>query len=155
MNKRPISIRDANRVVGQWHRHSRPTGPRAKFAIAAEQDGQLVGVAIVGRPKARHLDDGWTAEVLRVATNGCRNACSFLYGACWRAVIALGYRRLVTYTLASEPGTSVKAAGGRRDGDVPADTWHRPSRPRLDADLFGEPVTPEGDKVRWIWGAAA
>lgn len=99
----PVSIRDASAFVAQHHRHHRP--PRgAIFAVAVAVDAVIVGVALVGRPVARNLQDGWTAEVLRVATTGERNACSALYGAAWRAARGMGYRRLVTYTLPSEGG---------------------------------------------------
>jgi hypothetical protein len=91
------------------------------------------------------LDDGWTLEVNRTATDGAPNACSFLLGACWRAARALGWRRLVTYTLASEPGTSLVAAGWRRVGEVSGRSWHRDSRPRVD-------LHPTQDKIKWEAG---
>src|SRR5215468_10390775 len=106
---------------------------------------------ITGRPVARALQDGWTCEVLRVATDGAPNACSLLYGAACRAARALGYRRVVTYTLATEPGSSLRAAGFERDKGVRAEkTWGRPSRPRVQTDLFGEAQRPTGAKVRWV-----
>ncbi|MFV2102138.1 XF1762 family protein [Micromonospora sp. LOL_024] len=94
----PVTFAQSCAFVHDWHRHHRP--PRGhKFSIgAADQDNVLVGVAVVGRPVARLLDDGLTLEVTRVATNGHRNACSLLYAAAWQAAKALGYRRLVTYT---------------------------------------------------------
>jgi hypothetical protein len=88
------------------------------------------------------LQDGWTAEVTRVATNGTPNACSILYAACWRAARALGWRKLITYTLATEPGTSVRAAGWRELGAVTARSWDCPSRPRVDR-------APLQAKIRW------
>ena len=100
------------------------------------------GVATVGRPIARYLQDGWTLEVTRVATDGCPNACSALYAAAWRATRALGYRRLVTYTLESEPGTSLTAAGWRCLGETSGGSWSRADRPRLDR-------APLDLKVRW------
>lgn len=96
----------------------------------------------MGRPVARHNDDGWTCEVTRVATDGCKNACSALYGAAWRAAKALGYRRLITYTLASEPGTSLRAAGWRVIGQVKGRSWWTPTRPRFDKH-------PTLDKIAW------
>jgi hypothetical protein len=107
----PITLRVARAYVDAHHRHLRaPAG--AKLAIGV-QDGraQLRGVAILGRPVARRLDDGATIEVTRVATDGCRNACSPLYGAAVRVARALGYTRVVSYTLAEEDGTSLRAAG--------------------------------------------
>jgi hypothetical protein len=100
-----------------------------KFALGAAMGDALVGVAIVGRPVNRHMDDGWTLEARRVCTTGERNVCSFLYGAAWRAARALGYRRLITYTLASEPGSSLRAAGLRVVGEVKPQSWRRGKRP--------------------------
>ncbi|WP_221177319.1 XF1762 family protein, partial [Nocardioides marmoriginsengisoli] len=116
-----------------------------KFSIAVgTSDGVIRGVAIAGRPVARLLDDGITLEVLRVCTDGTPNACSMLYGAVRRAGIAMGYppRRIITYTLASESGRSLHAAGWIRDAEVKGDTWDRPNRARTDK----HPVEP---KIRW------
>ena len=106
----PVSLREANAYVDAYHRHhGRVVGH--KFSVGCEQDGQLVGVAIVGRPVSRYLDNGSTLEVTRLCSNGERNVCSFLYGAAARAAKALGFRKIITYTLDTEPGTSLKAAG--------------------------------------------
>ncbi|MFI7077542.1 XF1762 family protein [Micromonospora sp. NPDC049903] len=129
----PVSFAQACSFVEDWHRHHRP--PRGhKFSIgAADQDGVLVGVAVVGRPVARMLDDGQTLEVTRVATDGTRNANSLLYAAAWRAARALGYRRLITYTQDGESGASLRASGWRVLATrPPAPGWSRPSRPRTD-----------------------
>ena len=99
----PITLREANAYVKRHHRHHKPARG-CKFTLAVANGDEVCGVAIVGRPVARHLDDDWTAEVLRVCTDGTKNACSMLYGAAWRAARAMGYRRLVTYTLNTEPG---------------------------------------------------
>ena len=127
----PLTLGEANEFVAQWHRHhGRVVGH--KFSVGVECDSKLVGVAIVGRPNARRLDDGVTLEVTRVATNGHRNACSVLYGAARRATFALGYKRLVTYTLPSEGGASLRGAGYRCIGSAGGGSWSRPSRPRVD-----------------------
>ncbi len=106
----PISQKEAFLFVKQLHRHHKP--PRGSvFQLAAVKDGEIVGVAIVGRPVARRLQDGWTLEVNRCCTDGTRNACSFLYGAAWRAAKALGYRKLITYTLPAEGGGEPKRCG--------------------------------------------
>jgi len=127
----PISLRDAREFVRQIHRHHRaPQG--GKFAIALSNGQKVIGVSIVGRPVARRLDDGWTAEVVRLATDGTKNACSMLYAASWRAARAMGYRKLVTYILSSEPGTSLTAAGWRCVGLCGGGTWDRKDRPRID-----------------------
>lgn len=44
------------------------------------------GVAIAGQPIARKLDDGLTIEVRRLCTDGTKDACSKLYGACARVL---------------------------------------------------------------------
>jgi len=94
----PVTFVQACEFVTDWHRHHRrPVGHKFSIGVADERD-VLVGVAVVGRPVARHLDDGLTLEVTRVATDGTANACSLLYAAAWQAAKALGYRRLVTYT---------------------------------------------------------
>jgi hypothetical protein len=77
-------------------------------------------------------DDGETAEVTRLCTDGTRNACSFLYGACARAAFALGFKRIGTYILASEPGTSLAAANWRLVGETSGGSWSRGNRPRVD-----------------------
>lgn len=131
----PITLKAAMAWVRRVHRHELSGKQRpvvgGLWAHAVRADGRLCGVAIVGRPVARHLDDGSTAEVVRVATDGTHNACSALYGAASRAARALGYVRLVTYILASEPGTSLRAAGWVRDDAViKGQQWDRPNRPR-------------------------
>ena len=107
---RPIDLSEARAFVQQHHRHNLPP-PGHKFSIACYDGDRLCGVAIVGRPVARRLDDGLTLEITRDCTDGTYNACSMLYGACVRAARALGYKRIITYTLESEPGTSLKASG--------------------------------------------
>jgi hypothetical protein len=132
----PVSLAQANEHVAAWHRHNAPV-PGAKFCVgAADEDGTLHAVAIAGRPVARHFDDGMTIEVVRVASDGHRNACSMLYGACQRAAFALGYRRVVTYTQADEGGSSLRASGWSVIGErPPRPGWSAPSRPR-DNDAY-------------------
>jgi hypothetical protein len=103
---------------------------------------RVVGVVTVGRPVARMLDNGYTLEVTRCCTDGTPHACSKLYAAAWRATRALGYRRLITYTLAEEPGTSLTAAGWRVVGQTSGGSWSCPSRPRVD-------LAPLGQKKLW------
>jgi hypothetical protein len=138
----PISFGEASAFVFEHHRHHPPTVGH-KFSVAVADDNNAVrGVAVVGRPVARHNDDGWTLEVTRVATDGAANACSMLYAACWRAARSLGYRRLITYTLKTEPGTSLRAAGWRVIGEVAGRSWTCKSRPRVDKH-------PTLDKLCW------
>lgn len=150
----PLELSDANAFVGVHHRHHEEVVGH-KFSIGAVHAGEIVGVVIVGRPVARELQDGWTLEVTRLATDGAERAivdhrgrthmlgvCSFLYGAAARATFALGYRRLGTYILASEPGTTLVAAGWRMVGEVRGRSWNAKSRPRVDKH-------PTLDKVRY------
>lgn len=135
MNKRlsvvRIGLDEANAFVLEHHRHHKPVIGHV-FSIGAAQAGKIVGVAIVGRPVARMRDDGETAEVTRLCTDGTGNACSFLYGAATRAAFALGFKRIGTYILATEPGTSLTAAGWRLIGETGGGSWSREGRPRVD-----------------------
>lgn len=137
----PMTISEAKAFVAQYHRHHQAP-PGGLFAIGLELEAAIVGVAIVGRPVARGLSDGYTAEVTRCCTLGVRNGCSMLYGAAWRAARAMGYRKLVTYTLASEGGASLRGAGWTVVAHVSGGSWHRKSRPRVDKP-------PLQTKLRW------
>lgn len=130
----PLSQRAAVEACASWHRHQPP--PRGDlFRVGAAVAGELVAVGIAGRPVARHLDDGYTVEVSRVASSGYPNATSFLYAALRRAAFALGYSRVITYTQAGEPGSSLRAAGYRvvAERTRVRHGWSRPSRARDDA----------------------
>ena len=151
----PIALKDANESVRTMHRHSRPVVGH-KFALAVEAKTRLldgpewkqVGVAIVGRPVARHIDDGMTAEITRVCTDGTANACSMLYAAARRAARALGHNLVITYTLPNEGGASLRAAGFRIDKQFAggsASMWH---------NRAGRSVQPVGDDLvggKWRW----
>lgn len=136
----PVSLAQANEHVAAWHRHNRPVVGH-KFSVgAADAEGVLRAVAIVGRPVARKQDDGRTLEVNRVASDGTANANSLLYGACARAAFALGYLRLITYTQADELGASLRAANFRLIAQRPPNRgWSMPSRPRADIGSAGVP----------------
>lgn len=138
----PVTQREAFAFVARHHRHHRH--PRGSIlTIGVEAHGAIVGVAIVGRPVARNLDDGYTAEVTRLCViEGYRNACSMLYGASWCACRALGFRRLVTYTLPEEGGVSLRASGWRCVGEAGGGSWSRDGRPRVD-------LHPTQPKLRW------
>lgn len=154
----PVTLSEANAFVRKHHRHHAPV-PGAKFCMAvaklakdAEESPYelggpgtgltICGVAIVGRPVARMADDGWTLEVNRTCTDGTKNANSALYGACRRATFALGYKRLITYTLPEESGASLTAAGWKCIGEAGGGKWSRGSRPRVDTH-------PTQTKLRW------
>ena len=125
----PISLKEANAFVERYHRHHKGVVGH-KFSVAATDGEKIVGVAIVGRPVSRYLDDGLTLEINRCCTDGTHNACSILYGACWRAAKAMGYTKIITYILQSESGNSLKAAGWRQESVTSGGHWTRPSRPR-------------------------
>lgn len=129
----PMDLDEAAHFVANFHRHNgAPVG--GKFAVGVSDGRALCGVAIVSRPVGRMLDDGETLEVTRccVTADAPRNACSFLYARCWNAARAMGYRRLVTYTLQSESGASLRGAGWRVVAKLkarnPAQWQSRPGR---------------------------
>jgi len=132
MNLQPITLKEAMRFVDLHHRHHKaPQG--GLFAIGLEENEEVIGVAIVGRPVARMLQNGYTAEVTRLCVlNGHYNACSMLYSACWRTARGMGYKRLITYILKSESGKSLEASGYRLVGEAGGGTWDREDRPRID-----------------------
>lgn len=150
----PVSRNAVKAFIREHHRHNKRLAPAAVLHSAlADEDGELVGVAIAGMP-ARPLMDGYTLEVTRVCTLGHRNACSQLYGSIARAAKALGWRTLYTYTRADEPGSSPRAAGFIEDGRVPASNraTKNGARPRYDVNLLGERVEADEDdveKIRW------
>lgn len=142
----PITLRTANDFVARHHRHSdRVVGHR--FSIGVLHGGMLVGVAIVGRPVARGLDDGITAEVVRccVLPDAPLGGCSMLYAACWRAWKAMGGTRIITYTLTSESGASLRGAGWVKEAVLPGRPagWSCPARPRRGKVIYAK------DKRRW------
>lgn len=128
----PVSFRQACEFVKEHHRHNKPPVGH-KFSVGLQDEaGQLIGVAMAGRPIARALDDGRTLEVNRTCTNGQKNANSMLYGAIWRAAKALGYVKCLTYTQADESGASLRAVGWRREKDLkPRKNWAQSSSGKL------------------------
>lgn len=135
---RPVELKTANEFVAALHRHHRPVVGH-RFSIGCFDGGQLVGVCIVGRPVARMVDHTRVLEVTRLCTDGTPNACSKLYSAAARAGRELGYERIQTYILDTEPGTSLTAAGWVLAGMSPGGTWSVPSRHRVDK----APTTPK------------
>jgi hypothetical protein len=127
----PMTLAEANAFVQKNHRHHKPVVGH-KYSLGCAAEDNIVGVAIVGRPVSRYLDDGWTLEVTRLCTDGTKNACSMLYAAAWRAARAMGYKRLITYILITEPGTSLKAAGWKCIGEAGGLRWTGKRRPTVD-----------------------
>lgn len=142
----PLTLAQLNTFVAEHHRHHKPVQGH-RFSLGAWERGNgLVGACSVGRPVARELNPYTVAEVTRLVTDGTRNACSILYAASARACAAMGFRRIQTYILDSEPGTSLKAAGWRLDGVTAGGDWNH------SAAYSGKRRTdqPQGPKQRWV-----
>ena len=133
-----IELKDANAYVMEHHRHHKAVRGH-RFSLACYENGRLCGVAIVGRPRSRRIDQHMTVEVLWLCTDGTRNACSKLYGVCRRAAVALGYDRLITYILDGENGKSLLASGFSYCYTSKGGSWNQPGRPRTDK----APVCPK------------
>ena len=137
----PISFAEACLYVRRHHRHHRPP-VGSIFQLACNDGVKVVGVLIAGRPVARLLDNGLTLEVTRCCTDGTRNGCSMLYASAWKAAKALGWPRLITYTLPEEGGASLKATGWKCVGEAGGTPWNNKVRQRADDH-------PQGVKWRW------
>ena len=141
----PLELTEANALVAQWHRHHQPSQGH-RFSLGVVDDaGILHGAVIVGRPVARLAGSPRDVlEVVRLVTDGTTNACSALYAATARAGLAMGYRRIQTYILDAEPGTSLKASGWRSEGAAGGGQWkHTDGKPRRTDQ-------PTGMKERWV-----
>ena len=152
----PLSLKQANNYIELNHRHhSVVRGDKFRIGCAND-DGDLIGVVMVGRPVSRMLDDGKTLEVLRLCTTGDKNVCSFLYSRAARVAKELGYEHIITYILETEDGTSLKASGWSMEKEgAGGGSWDCPSRPRdvesAQVGLFWQdkPKYPTGKKTRW------
>lgn len=140
MEIRPITFKVASDFITNNHRHHKAT-IGCKFCIGLYDKEKLIGCAVCGRPVSRYLDDGMTCEINRVCTDGAKNACSMLYGACCRVGKAMGYKKIITYTLESEPGTSLKASNFKNEGVAGGKIWTG-SRNRDNG-------VPKERKIRW------
>jgi hypothetical protein len=154
---RPITLRAANEYVAAHHRHNQPTRGH-KWSLALYDGERLCGVAIAGQPIARKLDDGLTIEVRRLCTDGTKDACSKLYGACARVAKEMGYRKIITYTLISEPGTSLRASGWTNCGEAGGGMLERTIPPtggranhhvRNGAEVPGRKENQMGENAEW------
>ena len=143
MNFQPISLKLANEFVLANHRHNKPVAGH-KFSIGLFDDDKLIGVAICGRPVARMADDGLTLEVLRVCTDGTRNANSMLYSRVKKIAQVMGYKKVLTYTLTEESGSSLRAVGAQKSGLVKPREWSREKRKRETQNIYKK------EKIRWI-----
>ena len=139
----PITYNEACEFIKLHHSHHLP--PQGwKFGVGCNDCVRVVGVITVGRPVSRYRDDGWTLEITRCCTDGTtKNVASKLYGAAQRAVFAMGYKKVITYTLTEETGTSLRASGFKVIGEIKGGTWNRKKRPRVDKH-------PTGNKTLWM-----
>lgn len=139
----PLTLREANELVRTLHRHHQPVVGH-RFSLGCFNGDRLVGAAVVGRPVARGYDPSRVAEVTRLVTDGSKNVCSFLYSASARVAREMGFERIQTYILDTEPGTSLRAAGWRYDGNAKGGQWvHTDGKPRR----TDQPTCP---KQRWV-----
>jgi len=145
---KPITLRFANAYVEKHHRHSK-RAQGCKFCIACmSTEDQILGIAIVGRPVARKLDDGYTGEIIRTCTNGSKNVNSFLYGACVRIWKEMGGKKIITYTLETESGVSLKAAGFTNDNITKSFPKGKGWTTRKNREW--QPSVHSLQKLRWI-----
>lgn len=144
---RPIEWAAARAFVAHHHAHCRPP-VTWRFQTAVYNGRTLLGVALVGNPVARALNRRGIVEVNRLCIRRDTpealrwNAASMLYGWCAREAARLGWRKIITYTRADEPGTSLVAAGWTRDGPVRGRGWHSARRARSNTNSWI-------GKVRW------
>lgn len=139
----PLTLAQANELIVRLHRHHKPVVGH-RFSLGLENDGELVGAVVVGRPVARKTEQYTTAEVTRLVTDGSKNACSALYGAAARVAKEMGFTRIQTFILEEEPGTSLRASGWTLDGTTTGGDWNKPSRGGRRTDQ------PQGPKRRWV-----
>lgn len=139
----PITLKVANEFVLQYHRHNKQV-VGSRFAIGLKNGDKLVGVAICGRPISRHLDNGLTLEVYRVCTDGTKNATSMLYSRCKRIGQLMGYEKIITYTLQSESGSSLKALGATVEKNVDGRQWN-------DSEKVKRTKQPVSEEMKYRW----
>jgi hypothetical protein len=118
----PLTLKEANAFIEQHHRHHKPVRGH-RFSLGCVKDGQMVGVAICGRPVARKTNYQEVLEVTRLCTDGTKNACSCLYAACARVAKEMGFLKVQTFILETEHGSSLKASGWILDGHTRGHQW--------------------------------
>lgn len=150
---RPVTLKTASQYIEQHHRHNGKTAG-CKFAIGCFDGNEIVGVSVCGRPVSRHYDDGLTLEINRVCTDGTRNACSMLYGASCRIARDMGYKKVITYTLVTENGASLKASNFKCEGEAGGIEWTGERNPKNkqyeQLSLFPKKEKPHLMKRRWV-----
>ncbi|MHC4379403.1 MAG: XF1762 family protein, partial [Planctomycetota bacterium] len=146
-------LKEANRFIGMHHRHSNPLKAwNCKFTLGVAIQNRLVGVAIIGRPVNRHLDDNMTLEIRRLTTDGAKNACSFLLSRCCDVVFSHGYSRIITYTLDLESGSSLKGSGFTISHKTKSKgNWDKNRHGNLkQTKLDGREIIPTNNKICWV-----
>lgn len=141
MEIRPITLKAASNFINSHHRHHKSTVGH-KFSVGLYEGDKLIGCAVCGRPVSRYLDDGTTCEINRLCTDGTRNACSMLYGACCRIAKEMGYKKIITYILESENGSSLKASNFVCEGKAGGTHWTGQRNK-------SQPI-PHEMKTRWV-----
>ncbi len=146
-----LDLAEANRFIGLHHRHSVPLKPiNVKFIIGLQHLNEVVGVSIMGRPVNRHIEDGTTIEIRRLATNGLKVACSFLLARSCEVAYSLGYQKVVTYTLQEESGSSLKAVGFTISHKSNSNgKWKRNGVSTTQTRLDGRDLIPSKNKICW------
>ncbi|MBQ1570691.1 MAG: hypothetical protein IIZ78_06185 [Clostridiales bacterium] len=147
----PMTFRETNAYIARFHRHHSPVR-QDRFRFGCELDGKLVGVIQVGNPVSRNLMDGQTCEVVRCCTDGTPNVCSFLYSRAARIAKEMGYKKIITYILQNELGTSLKASGWHlEEENVGGGSWIRSDRLNYEQlSIFdSKPKYPTEKKQRW------
>lgn len=123
MEIRPITFKQASEFINKYHRHHNAT-VGCKFCIGLYHKDSLIGCAVCGRPVSRYYDNGLTCEINRVCViEGYKNGCSMLYGACCRIAKNMGYKKIITYTLKSENGASLRASNFICEGQSGGTHW--------------------------------
>lgn len=141
MTIKPINFSTACDFISKYHRHHKPT-VGCKFCIGVYDNDTLVGVSVCGRPVSRYYDDGLTCEINRLCTDGTYNACSVLYGASCRVAKEMGYKKIITYILESENGSSLKASNFVCEGVAGGTHW-------TGTRNKGQSI-PAEKKLRWV-----
>lgn len=146
---RPITFKQASDFINQHHRHHKATvGCKFCIGLFDSKMGVMVGCAVCGRPVGRYLDDGLTCEINRLCTDGTKNACSMLYGACCRIAKEMGYEKIITYTLASENGASLRASNFTNEGLAGGTHWTGKRYYPMQMSMFQD-EKPEEMKQKW------
>ncbi|MCP1161243.1 MULTISPECIES: XF1762 family protein [Bacillus] len=140
----PITLKIAQEFISKFHRHNQaPQGH--KFSIGLWDHDVLIGVIIAGSPVARHNNNGFTLEITRCCLKSSiyRNGISKMIGSVYQVAKAMGYTKIITYTLDHESGDSLKSCGFELEAITSGGSWNSTARKRENK----APTTP---KKRWV-----